>query len=295
MLEHLNETETGPERVVILGSGGFVGSTTKQLLEGKAVPVLGLGRNDVDLMSANAADTLAGLLKETDSLVVVSANAPCKNAAMLLENVAMMNTVCDAITRVKLAHLIYISSDAVYHDSPDPLTEGSCAAPGSAHGAMHVAREQMLLASYDGPICFLRPTLLYGTRDPHNGYGPNMFRRKAASGEDIVLFGEGEERRDHVLIDDVAEIIRRSLMYRSQGILNIATGTVISFREVAETVVAHFETPVAISGSPRSGPMPHDGYRPFDPAATRMAFPDFNYTQPGEGIARVHREMMEAV
>ena len=294
MLEHLNNKESCPERVVILGAGGFVGGTAKQLLEKNGVPVLGLGRNDVNLTSANAAETLANLLKETDSLVVVSANAPCKNAAMLLENVQMMNAVCDAIIQVKPAHLIYISSDAVYHDSADPLNEDSCAAPGSAHGAMHVAREQMLLASYDGPTCFLRPSLLYGKNDPHNGYGPNMFRRKAAAGEDIVLFGEGEERRDHVLIDDVAEIIRRTLMHRSQGILNIATGTVISFREVAETVVALFEVPVAISGSPRSGLMPHDGYRPFDPAGTKVAFPDFAYTQPGNGIAKVHLEMMEA-
>ena len=294
MLDHLNELETSPERVVILGSGGFVGGTTLRLLEEKSVPVVGLGRNDVDLLSAGAAETLAELLKQTDSLVVVSANAPCKNATMLLENVQMMNAVCDAILKVKPAHLIYISSDAVYHDSPGPLSEESCAAPGSAHGAMHVAREQMLLASYDGPICILRPSLLYGSNDPHNGYGPNMFRRKAAAGEDIVLFGEGEERRDHVLINDVAEIIRRSLMHRSQGILNIATGTIISFKEVAEMVVSLFPTPVSISGSPRTSPMPHDGYRAFDPAATKKAFPDFTYSQPGAGIAQIHREMMEA-
>jgi hypothetical protein len=27
--------------------------------------------------------------------------------------------------------------------------------------------------------------------DPHNGYGPNRFRRLAAAGQEIVLFGEG--------------------------------------------------------------------------------------------------------
>jgi nucleoside-diphosphate-sugar epimerase len=37
--------------------------------------------------------------------------------------------------------------------------------------------------------------------DPHNGYGPNRFRRLAAGGEEIVLFGEGEERRDHVQVE----------------------------------------------------------------------------------------------
>ena len=128
--------------------------------------------------------------------------------------------------------------------------------------------------------------------DPHNGYGPNRFRRLAADGEDIVLFGEGEERRDHILIDDVAEIIRLCLMHRSQGVLNVATGDVASFRDIAERVVSHFENPVAIKGSPRSGPMPHGGYRPFDPAATKQAFPGFAYTTLADGLAKAHQDMM---
>ena len=231
MLEHLNRSEVTPERVVILGSGGFVGGTAQRLLEQNGVPVLGLARRDVDLMTPNAGDTLAELLNETDSLVVVSANAPCKNAAMLLENVQMMNTVCDAITTIEPAHIIYISSDAVYHDSPSPMSEDACAAPRSAHGAMHVAREQMLQTSFDGPICILRPSLLYGANDPHNGYGPNMFRRKAAAGEDIVLFGEGEERHIvHVARQGMQKLNRGNVAWRELAIC----GMVVHWRTLQD-------------------------------------------------------------
>ena len=52
----------------------------------------------------------------------------------------------------------------------------------------------------------LRPTLIYGTDDPHNSYGPNSFYRLATKNEDIVLYGEGEELRDHVHIDDVSTL-----------------------------------------------------------------------------------------
>ena len=65
---------------------------------------------------------------------------------------------------------------------------------------MHLVREVMLRSALTAPLAILRPTLLYGAADPHNGYGPNRFRRLAAAGQDIVLFGEGEEQRDHVLI-----------------------------------------------------------------------------------------------
>jgi len=51
---------------------------------------------------------------------------------------------------------------------------------------------------------------------------------------------------------------------------------------------------VTIKGSPRQGAMPHNGYRPFDPAATFAAFPAFSYTRLNDGLARAQREMTEA-
>jgi nucleoside-diphosphate-sugar epimerase len=156
---------------------------------------------------------------------------------------------------------------------------------------MHLAREQMLKATAGAiPLAILRPTLVYGARDPHNGYGPNKFRRQANRGEAIVLFGEGEERRDHVDVDDIAAIVHLVLTHRSAGILNIATGTVTGFRALAEAVVALSPRKVAIKGSPRNGPMPHNGYRPFDPAATFAAFPDFRYTALDAGLKRAQQQ-----
>jgi UDP-glucose 4-epimerase len=59
-----------------------------------------------------------------------------------------------------------------------------------------------------------------------------------------------------------------------------------SFRHVADMTVALAGTKSAIKPSPRSGPMPHNGYRPFDVAATKAAFPDFQYTPLSEGLRR---------
>jgi UDP-glucose 4-epimerase len=155
---------------------------------------------------------------------------------------------------------------------------------------MHLARELMLKATVKAPLAVLRSTLIYGAGDPHNGYGPNRFRRLAAAREDIVLFGEGEERRDHVLIDDVAEIVCRVIERRSRGTLNIATGEVVSFRDLAERIAASVAPAVAVRGAPRQGAMPHGGYRPFDIAACRQAFPDFRYTPLGDGLKKAAAE-----
>jgi nucleoside-diphosphate-sugar epimerase len=291
MLHHLNSSPIPPARTIVLGSGGFIGGAILRKLEAAGRDVAGLGRKELDLLAGTAAARLASLLRAEDALVVVSARAPCKTPAMMLANIGMMAVVCDAVAKRPVAHLVYVSSDAVYADGPLPLTEASPAAPTSLHGAMHLAREQMLLSIAGSiPLAILRPTLVYGAGDPHNGYGPNRFRRQANRGETIVLFGEGEERRDHVDVGDIADIAALVLDHRSAGVLNIATGTVASFRALADKAVALAAKPVAIKGSPRNGPMPHNGHRPFDPAATLAAFPGFRYTAIDAGLARAQRQ-----
>jgi UDP-glucose 4-epimerase len=293
MLEHLNPKPARPARVVVAGAAGFVGNAVATRLERDGVATVRLTRGEVDLAAADAAAKLAALLRPGDAFVAVAARAPCKDADMLLENLAMARAIARALSQVPPAHVVNISSDAVYADSAEPLTETSCASPGTLHGAMHLAREVLLMSELKVPLAILRPSLLYGAADPHNGYGPNRFRRLAAKGEEIVLFGEGEERRDHVFIDDVAEIVARVLCLRSRGTLNVASGAVHSFRAVAEKVITLSGRRVAIRTTARSGPMPHDGYRPFDITECKKSFPDFRYTSLEEGLARARNESRE--
>lgn len=298
MIQHTHEHPTAPERTVILGAHGFVGSAITRHLRGQGAPVLALGRPEVDLLQLDAENRLRGLLRPDDTVVLVAARAPVKDHAMLVENLTMLGPLIAALRRMPPAHLVYISSDAVYGDSMEPLDEASCADPGSLHGAMHRSRELVLQTEIAEPLgipfAILRPTLIYGALDPHNGYGPNRFRRLVERGEEIVLFGEGEERRDHVDVRDVAELAAGLILRRSAGILNAATGTVTSFREIADLVAALADTPVPVRGSARTGTMPHNGYRPFDPSRTRTAFPDFNYTELADGLGRAADESRQA-
>jgi nucleoside-diphosphate-sugar epimerase len=292
MLEHLEPESFRPSRVVILGAGGFVGGAIVRRLAATSVPVLALGRHEVDLLAPAAASRLTELLRPDDAVVAAAAIAPVKSIVMLEANMALLKVVSEALARVPPAHLINIGSDAVFADGPLPLDESSYLAPTSLHGVMHLARE-IAFAAHSGatPVVTLRPTLIYGSADPHNGYGPNRFLRLALEGRDIMLFGEGEERRDHVAVEDVAELTVRVLLRRSRGSLNVASGQVWSFREIASMAAALAKPPVAVRGQPRQGLMPHGGYRSFDPRATLAAFPDFGYGALPTGLARVHSEM----
>jgi nucleoside-diphosphate-sugar epimerase len=281
MLEHRNDPPAKPARAVVIGAGGFVGGGVVKALQGDGVPMLGLTRKEVDLLAAGAAESLVARLQPEDSVVFVSALAPVRTPAMLIQNLQMAAAVVDALAKQPVAHLVYISSDAVYADDANPVTERSSCAPSSLHGMMHAARELVLKTQIKAPLAILRPSLLYGAADPHNGYGPNRFRRLAAKGEAITLFGDGEEQRDHVFIDDVARLVALVLAHRSTGVLNIATSVSTSFRAIAEMIVAAQGSRSTVNGTPRQNPITH---RHFDIADCLKAFPKFRYTALAESL-----------
>jgi UDP-glucose 4-epimerase len=292
VLEHLNRQPLAPSRVVVVGAGGFIGGTLVRRLAAADIPALAVTRREVDLLAPDASGRLRALLRPTDSVVFISAIAPAKTNAMLMQNLRMAEAACQALSDVPPAHLVYVSSDAIYADEANPVTERSPAAPSTLHGMMHAARELMLRSARAAPASMLRPTLVYGANDPHNGYGPNRFRRQAAKGEPITIFGEGEERRDHVLVEDVAQLALLMLQHRSVGALNAVTGRSVSFNDVAHLVAAQFSPPAQVLSVPRPGPRPHLTHRHFDITDCLKAFPGFRYTDLADGIARVHRETM---
>jgi len=280
MLTHLHPQPVSRGKALVLGAG-FVGGEAARRLGGKGWEVRTLRSSDLDLAAKHAGEKLATFLHSGETLVFVSAKAPVKNPNMLVANLRIAQAVLVACGKVPPAHLIYVSSDAVYADEPRPLSESTPAAPTSLHGVMHLARE-LMLQTLGLPLAIVRPTLIYGEGDPHNGYGPNQFVRLAREKKPIVLFGEGEERRDHVHVGDVAEIIARLVMHRSTGVVNAVSGQPVSFKQIAEMVSQKFG--VVVQSKPRAGPMPHRGYRPFDSGEISRAFYDWKPRRLAEWI-----------
>lgn len=278
--------------MVVLGGRGFIGAALRAALERAGIATLAPSRAELDLAAEGAGERLTAMLRPTDSLVLVAAVTTDKGRGLdpFLTNLHIGAHVCAALGRVPPAHVVYVSSDAVYPPDVSRVTEQSCAEPNDLYGAMHLAREVMVKAATPAPIAVLRPTLVYGAADTHNSYGPNRLRRMARKEGRITLFGEGEETRDHLLVDDVVALMLLVLRHRSAGTLNLATGRSITYAELARRVAAQFEGPIEIVGTPRRSPVTH---RHFDIAALRKAFPRFVFTPLDDGLAKAHREMLK--
>lgn len=292
MLNHLNEKPMNPARVVVLGARGFIGRALAEALQRARISVLPVSSADLDLTAEGAGDRLAVMLQPGDAVVVLSALTPDKGRGLqpFLANIRMAASLCHALAKVTPSHVVYFSSDAVYPMRVGLISEEACAEPEDLYGMMHLAREMMIKSATKAPVAILRTTLVYGAADTHNSYGPNRLRRAACKDGKITLFGQGEETRDHVSVDDVAALATLVLRHRSVGTLNVATGWSISYAELAKKVAALFDKPIEIADTARQTSITH---RHFDVTAVRKAFPAFVFTPLEEGLAKAHREMME--
>jgi UDP-glucose 4-epimerase len=283
-LSHAYAVPQKPTRVVVLGAGGFLGHRLLRACADAGIAAMGLGSRDVDLAGGSAAAALAERLHPKDVLVFLAALTPDKgrDSGTLMRNLAMARAVCEATRNADIAQLVYASSDAVYSFATALISEETPAVPLDLYGAMHRTRELMLAAEAKAPLAILRLTAVYGTGDTHNSYGPNRFMRQALKDGRIPLFGDGEETRDHLRVDDAADLMLRVASHGSTGLLNLATGTSQTFRAVADLIAAHAGRPVEVAPFPRQNPATH---RHFDLTNLRRVFPDMRFTPLQEGLA----------
>jgi nucleoside-diphosphate-sugar epimerase len=287
MLTHQFAEAQKPARVVILGARGFISVALAQALEKEQIACRPVGSNEVNLIDSSAAETLEQIIKPDDVMIITSALTPDKgrDVTTLMKNLHMAQQLCAALARTACAHVIYISSDAVYDARSALVNEQSSCEPSDLYALMHIARERMLAYACQAgkiPFAVLRPCAVYGAGDTHNSYGPNRFIRTALGEGNIRLFGEGEEQRDHIYVRDVAEILKLCALHRSTGVLNAASGRALSFGDVARMVISAAGREVNLVVQPRGGPVTH---RHFDITSLIRAFPSFQATPLEAGIA----------
>jgi UDP-glucose 4-epimerase len=278
------------KRIVIIGSSGIISVNLQKKLKEKKLKFITIGRKNINLKKDKSYKALKKKIKSHDIVIFVSAEAPAKNMQMFFNNMKICDNICEALKEKKINKIIYISSDAVYSDSLKKINEKSKTLPNSIHGMMHLMREINLQINFKNKLCILRPTLIYGFGDSHQGYGPNRFVNFAKKDKDIFLFGKGEEKRDHIYIDDLINILLRCIKGNKLGIFNLASGMVNSFNKIAKTVVRLSGSKSKIFNTKRIGLMPHNGYRPFNVNFIKKNFQNIELNTIEDGIKKYLRK-----
>jgi UDP-glucose 4-epimerase len=136
---------------------------------------------------------------------------------------------------------IYASSMAAYGDARHlPIDEKHPLEPTSPYGISKLASERYIL-------CFckhlgIHPVILryfntYGPRQTHSPYVGviTIFIQKLFRNENLPIFGDGEQVRDFINVDDVATANLIAMDYRgSTQIFNVGTGVGTTINSLAQ-------------------------------------------------------------
>jgi len=134
--------------------------------------------------------------------------------------------------------VIYSSSVSVYGPRSRNVTEESSLDPKSPY-AENKAEVETLLKKMNTPSVILRYSNVYGpSQAAHSSIVAN-FIDKAIKGEDLTIFGDGNQLCDFIHVDDVARanILAMNLKNTSYEIFNITSGTQTSVNGIAEKII----------------------------------------------------------
>lgn len=260
-------------KVVVVGCNGFIGKSLMKELNKLEIDHLGLSKEEYDLSKVSTATKLKKILNQDDKIVFTSAIAPAKSIEDLQNSIKMAEIFCKSIKDLSVNQILLISSDAVYGDRNGLINEFSPCNPNTFHGLSQLAREVIFSNARCSALAILRLCAVYGEGDTHNGYGPNRFLNQIRNSETIKVFGKGLNTRDHIHINDVAELAIRCLNIDFSGTLNLASGESNSFMNVAEKCRIAFSPRTVIEKIGDEGEI---FYKNYDISKMSQIFPDFN-------------------
>lgn len=266
---------------LVTGGAGFIGSHLADALvrDGDEVTVLDdLSTGDPDSLPAAAdlvegdvrdrslvADTVTGadVVFHQAGLVSVDRSVTSPHASHGTNATGTLNVLEAA--RKHEARVVVASSAAMYgHPEYTPVDEAHPTVPTSPYGldkltADHYAR--LYYDLYDLDTISLRYFNVYGPGQPPNDYSGviSIFIEQAIADASITVHGDGEQTRDFVFVEDVVEANRRAATTDGVGrAYNIATGSSVTIRELAELIVELTDSNAEIIHTePRAGDIRH--------------------------------------
>ena len=110
-------------RYVILGSNSFIGKElAKLLIKKKKKTVINVNKELIDLSKKNSFKKLSKIIK-SDTVIFLAGKVPCKNLKELYYNINIAKNSANFFAINKIKNFIYFSSDAVYADSNEKISE----------------------------------------------------------------------------------------------------------------------------------------------------------------------------
>ena len=279
------------ERVAVTGAGGFIGHHLVTYLKSRGYWVRGIDikypeytevdADEFEILDLRKWDNCLQALRGVDHVYALAADMGgmgfiSANHAVILRNNALINLHTMEAARVHdVSRYLYTSSACIYPDELQtdadvkPLREEDAypANPQDAYGWEKLVTEK-LAEYYQSDFGLVTRTVRfhniygpYGTYDGGREKAPAALARKVAmakDGEDIEMWGDGEQTRSFCYIDDCVEGIYRIMKSDYSHPLNLGTDRLVTINELARIIIdisgkagigiRHIEGPQGVRG-----------------------------------------------
>ena len=248
-------------KVYVPGHQGMVGSAIVRRLQALGYRNL-LTRTHSELDLTNQPSVNAFLEQEKPDYIFLTAakvgGIQANNifrAEFLYQNIMIAANLIHGAYRAGIQHLLFLGSSCVYpRDCPQPMKEEYLLT-----GPLEATNEPYAIAKISGiKLCesynqqygtayvSVMPTNLYGPNDNYDLNNshvlPALIRKtheaKVKGDTNLVVWGSGNVLREFLYVDDIADACV-FLMERgtNEGLFNIGSGTEVTIRELAETIM----------------------------------------------------------
>lgn len=248
-------------KIFVAGHRGMVGSAiVRQLQQIGYTNVITQTRQELDLTNQQAVHQFVADQKP-DYIFIAAAKVGGINANnvyradFIYENLIIEANLIHAAHQADVQRLMFLGSSCIYPKlAPQPLKEdylltGSLEPTNEPYAIAKIAGIKLCEAfndQYKRQYISVMPTNLYGINDNYDLNNshvlPALIRKaheaKIRGDEALVVWGTGTPMREFLYADDLAQACVHLMEQGYDGpLVNIGTGTDVTIRELAETVV----------------------------------------------------------